>query len=302
MIADFVQRWTERRESRRPIGETIRTSAYDVVECADDATPRAFVERHHYSGSWVAARFRFLLYQRGDLAGVSVFSVGASGAAHRAVWPGLAPDEAVDLGRFVLVDSVPSNGESWFIARCFELLRGRVAGVASCADPVVRVTADGTRVFPGHVGTIYQATNGRYIGRTNPATLRLLPDGRVLSNRSQGKLVRRERGWQRAMLELVRFGAHPLLDGEDAKAWLQRWRAELTRPLRHSGNHRYTWILDDRRRAELTSYGPLREYPKLGMSDIDSRSDAKNRNQRASLSAQSLIVARAEDRSVDHRN
>lgn len=140
MITDTVQRWTERRESRRPAGELIRPSAYDVVESADDTTPRAFVERHHYSGSWVAARFRFLLYQRGELAGVAVFSVPASGAAHRAVWPTLEPDEAVDLGRFVLEDSVPGNGESWFIARCFELLVGRVVGIASCADPVARET------------------------------------------------------------------------------------------------------------------------------------------------------------------
>lgn len=267
MITDICQRFTERRESRRPAGETIRTAAYDVVEFPDDTTPRAFVERHHYSGSWVAARFRFGLYQSGELAGVAVFSVPASGAAHRARWPMLAPSEAVDLGRFVLVDSVPGNGESYFIGRCFALLRGRVTGVASCADPVVRVTAGGGKIFPGHVGTIYQATNGRYNGRTNAATLRMLPDGRVLSNRAQGKLVRRERGWQRAMLELVRFGAEPLREDEDedATAWLRHWRSALTRPVRHTGNHLYTWVLNDKRRAELTPYGPLRPYPKLDM-------------------------------------
>lgn len=262
MITDTVQRWTERRESRRPAGELIRPSAYDVVEADDDATPRAFVERHHYSGSWVAARFRFLLYQRGNLSGAAVFSVPASGAAHRAVWPTLAPSEAVDLGRFVLTDEVPGNGESWFIARCFELLRGRVVAIASCADPVPRTTAAGVRVFPGHVGTIYQATNGRCTGRTRPTTLRLLPDGRVLSNRAQGKLIRHERGWQRAMQELVRFGADPLRDGEDALAWLRRWRAALTRPLRHHGNYRYLWCLDKRRRRE-TLTAPAIAYPKM---------------------------------------
>lgn len=263
MIVDQVQRWTLGRESRRPAGELIRPSEYDVVECDDDTTPRAFVERHHYSGSWVAARFRFLLYLRGALSGAAVFSVPASGAAHRAVWPTLAPTEAVDLGRFVLDDSVPGNGESWFIARCFERLRGRVVGVASCADPVPRTSAAGVRIFPGHVGTIYCATNGRYVGRTRPSTLRILPDGRVLSNRAQGKLVRGERGGSRAVLELVRHGAEPLRDGEDPAVWLRRWRERLTRPLRHHGNHRYTWILDDRRRAELVPYGPIRQYPKL---------------------------------------
>lgn len=262
MIIDTVQRWTERRESRRPAGELIRPAAYDVVESVDEATPRGFVERNHYSGSWVAARFVFELHQRGELAGVAVFSVPASGAAHRAVWPMLAPAEAVDLGRFVLVDSVPGNGESWFIARCFELLAGRVVGIASCADPVARETAAGTRVFPGHLGVIYQATNGRYCGRTRPATLRLLPDGRVLSNRAQGKLVRRERGWRRAAEELERFGAEPLREGEDAAAWLRRWRPLLTRPLRHPGNHRYLWCLDRRRRREVLA-APALPYPKF---------------------------------------
>lgn len=262
MITDTVQRWTLGRESRRPAGELIRPSALDVVEADDDATPRAFVERHHYSGSWVAARFRYLLYLRGVLAGAAVFSVPTSGAAHRAVWPTLAPSEAVDLGRFVLDDTVPGNGESWFIARCFERLRGRVVGIASCADPVPRTTAGGARIFPGHVGTIYQSTNGRCVGRTRPATLRLLPDGRVLSNRTQGKLVRRERGWQRAVNELIRFGAEPLLDGEDAAVWLRRWRGALTRPLRHPGNWRYLWCLDRRRRREVLA-APSVAYPKM---------------------------------------
>lgn len=262
MITDFVQRWTERRESRRPAGETIRPSAYDVVELEGDTLARRFVEQHHYSASYPAARFRFGLYQRGELAGVAVFSVGASGAAHRAVWPTLDPLEAVDLGRFVLVDSVPANGESWFIARCFALLAGRVVGVASCADPVARTSAAGAALFPGHIGTIYQATNGRYVGRTGPSTLRLLPDGRVLSSRAMSKLRRREVGWRYAAAELERCGADRLSEDEDATAWLRRWRPLLTRPLRHHGNYRYIWSLDRRRRREVLTAAAL-PYPKL---------------------------------------
>lgn len=262
MITDVVQRWTERRESRRPAGELIRPSAYDVVEFTADALPRAFVQHHHYSGSYPAARFRFGLYQLGELAGVAVFSVGASGAAHRRVWPTLAPSEAVDLGRFVLVDSVPGNGESWFLARCFAALRGRVTSITSCADPVARTSAAGAVVFPGHLGTIYCATNGRYVGRTNPSTLRLLPDGRVLSNRGQGKLVRREVGWRYVAAVLEGYGADRLGDDEDAAAWLRRWRPVLTRSLRHHGNHRYLWCLDRRRRREVMT-APAVAYPKL---------------------------------------
>ena len=34
-------------------------------------------------------------------------------------------------------------------------------------------------VFPGHLGTIYRATNAIYTGLATARTLRLLPDGRV---------------------------------------------------------------------------------------------------------------------------
>jgi hypothetical protein len=49
--------------------------------------------------------------------------------AHCAVFPMLSIDQAATLGRIVLLDEVPGNGETWFVARCFELLRaGRCRG------------------------------------------------------------------------------------------------------------------------------------------------------------------------------
>src|SRR5206468_753503 len=116
---------------------------------------------------------RFGLYQRGTLAGVALFGPPASANAHRAVFPTLASAEGLTLGRLVLLDEVPANGESWFVARCFERLRDRgVVAVESCADPEPRTDAAGERVFRGHLGVVYQATNGRYRGRTRPSTLR----------------------------------------------------------------------------------------------------------------------------------
>jgi hypothetical protein len=43
-----------------------------------------------------------------------------------------------------------------------------VRGVVSFSDPVPRRTAAGDLVFPGHIGTIYQASNAGYLGRTTP--------------------------------------------------------------------------------------------------------------------------------------
>lgn len=253
------QRWRDRADSFRPAGEPINTRDYEVATIADDATAKRFVCAHHYSGSFPAAVQRFGLYTRDNLVGVAVFSVPMTDAVITNVLP-CPPREAPELGRFVLLDSVPGNGESFFLARCFDLLR-RIgyAGAVSFSDPVPRTRLDGTRVFAGHVGTIYQATNARYVGRGQPRTLQLLPDGSVLSARTISKIRRgpTEQGFDYAVRQLTRWGADA--PGRDHVAWLKRWMLRLCRPLRHGGNHKYVWALD-RRLPILRTAQP---YPKL---------------------------------------
>jgi hypothetical protein len=266
VIVDACQRWELGRASKRPAGETIRAreDGYEVAPVAG-AAARAFVEQHHYSGSASPPAHPFALWRRGELVGVALFGPPASMNAHRAVFPGLAIGQAVTLGRLVLLDEVPGNGESWFVARCLRELTPRgVVGVESCADPVARRDARGARVFPGHAGTIYQALSGRYVGRTNASTKYLLPDGRELSNRAAGKLVRGEVGRAYAGSVLVEYGAAPLARGEDPLAWLRRWRPRICRAIRHRGCHRYLWCLDRRRRREVLAR-PALAYPKIDL-------------------------------------
>ena len=264
MIVDDCQRWTERRESRRPAGEVIQTSGYEVAPIAS-AVARAFVETHHYSGTFSPASHRYGLHDHGELVGVAVFGCAPSMAAHRAVFGDLTITQGVTLGRLVLLDRVPGNGESWFVSRAFALLReAGVVAVESCADPEPRPAADGKLTHRGHVGTVYQALNARYVGRTNAASLRLLPDGTCLNNRACGKIARREQGCDYAVAQLVRWGAEALRDDEDALTWLRTWRGQLTRPMRHGGNHRYLWCLDKRQRRAVLDHKPTLAYPKLG--------------------------------------
>jgi hypothetical protein len=255
----FVQRWRARRESYRPAGEVIATRRFDVDRFADDRIPKAFVLEHHYSGSYPAARFRFGLYRSGALVGVAVFSVPVSDKVITAPFK-IPAIEGAELGRFVLLDDVGANGETWFLARCFEALRGELRGVVSHSDPVPRATSAGVQVLPGHVGTIYQAFNGRYLGRATARTLRLLPDGRAFSPRAEQKIRSRSRGWRYAAAVLERAGAAPLGERDDARAWLALWLPRLTRPLRHPGNHRYVWALDRWLRRELP---PGKAFPKV---------------------------------------
>lgn len=254
-----TQRWRERRDLYRRPDEQIRTSAYDVAPIVDDTTAKTFVETHHYSGTYPAARERVGLYRSGALVGVAVFSHPASDAVLTNVFAGPAL-ASVELGRFVLLDDVEGNGETWFLARCFELLRARgYRGVVSFSDPEPRYDLVRDRqVFAGHIGTIYQAHNAVCLGRSTPRTLRLLPDGTVFSARAAQKIRSGDRGWRYAAEILERFGAAPLTDSDAGASWLAHWLPLLTRTMRHPGNHRYAWRLN--RRVEIK--GTPQPYPR----------------------------------------
>jgi hypothetical protein len=233
----------------------IDPTRYDVAPIPDDTTARNFVTMHHYSRSYPAARRRFGLYSGGNLVGVAVYSVPCH---PQVLGRYFDPASSLELGRLVLLDSVPGNGESWFVARTFELLRAEgFQGVVSFSDPVPRTAVDGRPVFPGHWGCVYQALNAVLSGRSTARRLRLLADGRVFSDRALAKIRARDRGWEYAARLLVEQGAEA--PGEDTAAWLRAWLPRLTRPLDHPGNHRYLFALDRRVRRTLPASDP---YPK----------------------------------------
>lgn len=265
MISNIVQRWRDGSSCCRPAGELIDTSRYEVAAIADDATAKRFVTEHHYSGSFPAARFRHGLYRAGQLVGVAVFSQPCNDLALRPL-----PDRssAVELGRFVLLDNVPGNGETWFLARCFELLRQEgLTGVVSFSDPMIRTRADGSEVFAGHLGTIYQAHNAVYLGRSRADTLRLLPDGRVLHNRAVAKVRSRDQGWRYVVRELVdRYDVlEPYGDSVDElRSWMDDVQTQLVRRARHPGNLKYVWGLDKRTRRALPTSLPYVKWTVSG--------------------------------------
>lgn len=261
MLTPVVQRWREQRGTYRPAREVVDVRGLEVAELAEPVA-KAFVLQHHYLASFPAARERFGLFRRAELLGVVVFSQPVNNAT-LACLPG-EPAESLELGRLVLLDAVAANAESWLIAQCFEQLR-RVgySGVVSFSDPHPRTTAAGETVHPGHVGTIYQATNGVYLGRSKAEGLDLLPDGRALTNRAKAKIRGMEQGWRYCAQLLENHGATPLdPDREDPREWLTRWTEALCRRTRHPGNHKYAWTLHKRHRRHLP---PSKPYPKLHM-------------------------------------
>lgn len=268
METPVVQRWRDRRGVYRLAREPITTLDYEVVRTSDDTTARAFVERHHYSGSFPAAQERFELHHRlRGLVGVAVFSVAFRAAMVKTfagvLEPKTAAEETTELGRLVLLDSEGANAESFFVGEAFSHLRAEgYAGVLSFSDPVPRHDATGAMVFPGHIGGIYQALNAAYLGLATPRTLHLFADGTVFNARAQQKIRDRSKGWVYAVDQLVKAGAEPPRD--DLRAWLRYWLPRVTRTMRHGGNHRYCWLLH--RRSHARKLVPMGQpYPKFNM-------------------------------------
>lgn len=240
------QRWRARREAYVPSRSRIRPGDF-AVDVIEERQAKAFVVEHHYSGTFPASRLSAGLFWGRSLVGVATFSVPMNELAvpkHT----GLAdPLRGVELGRFVLLDDVPGNGESWFLARAFGLLRRRkpeIEAVISYADPVPRLGAAGEVIKPGHVGTIYQALSAAYRGRATARTEYLTPDGQPFSGRAASKIRAEETGHAYAVDELVRRGAPRPGVGQD----LRTWYADLLASgffvrRRHPGNHVYAFPL-----------------------------------------------------------
>lgn len=264
MDTDVVQVWNQGREKYRPAGEPIRRVEYDVQEMAKKGGPvREFVERHHYARNVPPARRQFALAHNGEIVGAAIFSVPTNKEAFASIpipaW--IRPQHCLELGRFVLLDKVPANGETLFLGECFRRLhREGFAGVVSFADPVMRTRLDGSEVMPGHIGGIYQAHNATLTGRSRARIHQLLPDGTIFSPRAQQKANADESGWRYAVATLTRFGAPAPGRFENIAAWVHTWLPVICRPLRHGGCLRYVWGLH---RAIKRVMGPGLPYPKF---------------------------------------
>ena len=154
------QRWRDHRGTYCPPSELIRTHDYEIAPISL-TTAKRFVAQHHYLGSsYPACRFRYGLFLRyalfpeDQLVGVAVFSMPMSPKVLTNIFP-CDVREAVELGRFVLLDSVPANAESFFFARCRELLKQEgIKGILAFSDDTPRTDASGRIIFKGHIGQI----------------------------------------------------------------------------------------------------------------------------------------------------
>jgi hypothetical protein len=178
--------------------------------------------------------------------------------------PALTPyEQSIELSRLVLLDEVPFNAESWFVARCHhDLNLVGIRGVVSFSDPLPRHRRDGTVVMPGHVGTVYQALNFVYTGRSKAHSVTLLPDGSVMHGRAKAKIRAQHTGHRYAERVLEDLGARPMVAGEDPATWLRHALATIGAvTVRHPGNHRFCLTFGGRRHAGQLALVPDAHRP-----------------------------------------
>lgn len=265
--SEWCQRWTGGTHSWRHRSDGGFDPGRYSVTPLEETTAKQFIVTNHYSGTYPAALARWGLWEEGRrLVGAAVLAVPMAATVLTNVFPRLQPcAESAELARFVLVDDVAANGESWFLAQTFaRAAQAGWKGVVSFSDPVARHVA-GRLVFPGHIGTIYQAANAIYTGRATPRTAVVLPDGRILTARSAQKVRAGERGHHHIEARLVALGAQPRRGRTTGAAWLGQALDQIgaTR-LRHSGNHRYAFPIGTTRaaRANVQIAGAGHPYPK----------------------------------------
>lgn len=162
---------------------------------------KEFVRNHHYArGSHNGPSPCFGLFNNGKLIGVCMFATPGSPTVRRSVFGPKYKDHVTELHRLVILDDTPRNTESWFVARCLKMLKQlkpHIWAVISFADPT-----------EGHVGTIYQALNFKYYGRSGPARFYMDQDGRLRHPRQCGVNISLEEASRRGWVPVAREGKH----------------------------------------------------------------------------------------------
>jgi len=240
--SDFCQRWESKKSSWRHTSEGgFDRRLYEVAPIAPELA-EAFLVQHHYLASMPSEKWVYGLLRGQALQGVAVLSNPTNKHTLLGMFPDLAPyHESTELGRFCLLDAVPANAETWFLGQVWrQVAREGVRGVISFSDPVERTMANGTIAHVGHYGAIYQAANAVYTGKSRKDTFKLLPNGLILSRDSLNKF-RDGKGAHYVEPQLLKQGAAPRRPSETPTEWTDRVLPAITRPLAHSGNHRYAF-------------------------------------------------------------
>lgn len=123
-----------------------------------NATPKAvrYACLHfHYAKAVPSALYSYNVYQDGEWCGVIIFGVGAT--------PNIGKPFNLLQGEIVELVRVALNGKQNTTSECVAMALRKLHRDA----PQIKMVVSFADVDQNHVGTIYQATNWIYLGRTN---------------------------------------------------------------------------------------------------------------------------------------
>jgi hypothetical protein len=182
-------------------------------------------ERHYLHSMPGGTYLAFGVFKHKRLLGAITLGVGPKNA-HRLV-ANATPVDLLVLSRLWLSDELPSNSESFVIGQVLQAIRRHtdVKFAVTYADP-----------SKGHVGTIYQASNWLYTGRSQSMPVYDLGDGIHHHSRTLSHV----------------YGTHSL-------AYF-RAKGINIRTISQSSKHRYVYFLNPSWRNRLAV--PILPYPK----------------------------------------
>lgn len=165
---------------------------YEVRKIPCNLAKQYIIKNHYSHGCHNAPSPCYGLFDKDNLIGVLMFATPCSENVRASIFGSEHKDMVIELHRLHVLDVTPRNTESWFISRCLQLLKKdkpRVKAVISFSDTT-----------QGHNGTIYQATNFYFIGKTTPCTFYLDENNRLRHPRQNGVNIKKEKaeelGWK----------------------------------------------------------------------------------------------------------
>jgi hypothetical protein len=190
-----------------------------MVKRIDSKTGKEFIRKYHYAhGSHNGPMCWGLFDGNGVLIGVLAFATPCSENVRSSIFGPEHKAHVTELHRLVILDRTPKNTESWFISRALKQLkleRPDIWAVVSFADE-----------SQGHTGTIYQATNAIYYGKSSPARFYIDETGRLRHPRQNGVNISIEeaerRGWKPIMRQSKHRYVFLLADTVSQRKFLRR--------------------------------------------------------------------------------
>lgn len=262
----WCQRTTERRHSWRHVSEGGFDKRRYQVTPIEYRHAQPFVLHHHYLASYPSVKQAYGLVEvdKDRLVGVLTLGTPTNELVITNPLPTLGLSTGADLSRLVLLDEVPANAESWFIGQVLpHAFQQGMRGIVAFADGVPRPDAG----LPGHVGTIYQASNASWCGRATAGPLTVLPNGTVLTRRTLQKVRKGERGAAGVVRRLVAAGADEPEDPKGGREYLRRALRQVeAMNVPHPGPFRFVMRLGTERQQRRVPFGegyePRKGYPK----------------------------------------